>query len=233
MTPRARGAAARSSAAAVGFQPDLERVGTKTRRRARKPNHLGKRDPVGREDRDRVALLEERLADVEDRLLGSRRDEDVLARAGGALLPAVLLGDGVAQGRHRPRRRCTSSGPSRSRRCPPGRRSPGVAKSGSPMPKVHDVDALRGQRLGGARHGGGRGGRRQRCDPPGARRSGHRALLPGPREGVEGRQIFLRPDDHEPELERRSRHRRRRACRAAATARGTGRARATKRPAAS
>src|SRR5207249_3783825 len=128
------------------------------RRGARKPDHLGKRDPVWTEERDLVLRLEEDLAGVEDGLLCAGRDEDVLARQGDAVLAPVFLGDRVAKGGLAGDVRVTR--PPRldrrdSRRAHEVRRR----KVGLPQTEVDDVHAGRGESLRLAGHGRRRGRR--------------------------------------------------------------------------
>ncbi len=169
----------------------LERRLDEDRPRSGEPDHLGKRDPVRREERDVVALVEESHADVEDGLLGAGRDDDVVARDLGGLLARVLRGDRVPQGSLAGHVRVL--GPAALDGPHPG--LPDVARRGEIRladRKVHDVDARGRQSLG------------LLCRPPswrraGAPRSGARdgdpSARPSPRPSGSRRRPQLLPAD--------------------------------------
>ena len=71
----------RDEAAVLGLHDDRDAVAH--------PDHLGVADPVGGEDDDLVLRVQDRVEDVEDRLLRPGRDDDVL---GGDDAVVVLLG---------------------------------------------------------------------------------------------------------------------------------------------
>ncbi len=175
MTPRVSFVAARSSAAAVGFHPERMSVGTKTGRAPARRTISGKETQYGSNIATSSPSSKRAWHDVEDRLLGSRRHEDVLAGAGRGLFPPVFPRDGVPKPR-------VPGGVGVLRPAGHDRRDPGSGdevrrgKVGLPQAEVHDVHAAGREGLGGPRDGRGRRGRQVR-DSPGQPRPRHRCFF--------------------------------------------------------